>query len=142
MTGPNQLSARTVSDVLAFRDERGWRKFHNPKDLAISLSLEASELLECFQWSGADTEVPEKRAAMSEELADVLIYGVLLADRLDLNLGEVVRAKLAKNAARYPAASCEGTLERYDALKAAGRAERASELAAADSKADGRSEGK
>ena len=117
MTGPNQLSARTVSDVLAFRDERGWRKFHNPKDLAISLSLEASELLECFQWSGADTEVPEKRAAMSEELADVLIYG-------------------------YPAASCEGTLERYDALKAAGRAERASELAAADSKADGRSEGK
>ena len=141
MTEPNHLTARTVSDVLAFRDERGWRKFHNPKDLAISLSLEASELLECFQWSGSDTEVAEKRSAMSEELADVLIYGVLLADRLGLGLDEIVRAKLAKNAARYPADRCGETLERYDALKAAGRAERAAELTASDPAAGERPEG-
>ena len=60
------ISADTLQRILEFRDERNWKQFHNPKDLAISLSLEAAELLECFQWSGKDTEVAGKTAAMKE----------------------------------------------------------------------------
>ena len=58
------ISAETIKRILAFRDDRNWKQFHNPKDLAISVSLEAAELLECFQWSGADTEVSAKKEAM------------------------------------------------------------------------------
>ena len=65
-------------DVLAFRDEREWAQFHNPKDLAISLSLEAAELLECFQWSASDLDVSSRDESIREELADVLIYACLL----------------------------------------------------------------
>ena len=60
-------------DILRFRDERDWKQFHNPKDLAISVSLEAAELLECFQWSGADLECDDREPHMEEELADVMI---------------------------------------------------------------------
>ena len=65
--------------ALAFRDERDWVQFHNPKDLAISISLEAAELLEAFQWSGADLEVTKKRDHIAEELADISIYCIYLA---------------------------------------------------------------
>lgn len=87
------ISADTLQRILDFRDERNWKQFHNPKDLAISLSLEAAELLECFQWSGEDTEVAGKTAAMKEELSDVVIYALLLADRLGLDLDAAVREK-------------------------------------------------
>ena len=72
----------TFSDVqneaLAFRDEREWKQFHNPKDLAISISLEAAELLECFQWSGADLDPSESKQHVREELADVMMYCIML----------------------------------------------------------------
>lgn len=125
---PNPLSCETVDAVLSFRDKRGWARFHNSKDLALSLSIEAAELLECFQWSGTDLEVEQRRNDMAEELADVMIYGVLLADRLGLRLDDIVRQKLARNEERYPAEACrraggEGaSLECYAALKAQGRA--------------------
>ena len=93
------ISGETMKRILAFRDDRNWKQFHNPKDLAISISLEAAELLECFQWSGADTEVRAKKAAMTEELSDVVIYALLLADRLGIDLDAAVNAKMAKNAA-------------------------------------------
>ena len=65
------ISRETAEKILRFRNERNWSQFHNPKDLTISISLESAELLECFQWSGADTEVTSKREEMKEELSDI-----------------------------------------------------------------------
>ena len=115
------LSEETLARIRRFRDDRDWAPFHNPKDLAISLSLEASELLEVFQWSGHDTEVAHKREAMAEELADVLIYAALLSDRLGLSMDEIVNAKLDKNNSRYPADKVKGLTGDYERLKAEGR---------------------
>lgn len=111
------ISADTLQRILDFRDERNWKQFHNPKDLAISLSLEAAELLECFQWSGEDTEVAGKTAAMKEELSDVVIYALLLADRLGLDLDAAVREKIQINAAKYPVKESYGNSAKYDKLK-------------------------
>lgn len=102
--------------VRAFRDERDWAQFHNPKDLAISISLEAAELLEVFQWSGSDVEVPEKRSHVSEELADVLVYCILMADRLGLSTTEIVLDKLRKNAEKYPVEKARGVSSKYTEL--------------------------
>ena len=74
------LRDETIRRVIQFRDDREWRQFHTPKDLAISLSLEAAELLEIFQWSGANLECRDKLGRIREELADVLSYCVLMAD--------------------------------------------------------------
>ena len=103
----------TVDKILSFRNERNWLQFHNPKDLAISISLEAAELLECFQWSGSDTEVESKHKAMKEELSDIFIYSILLADRLKINLDEVIQAKIAKNAEKYPVEKSFGKSSKY-----------------------------
>ena len=84
------LRDETIQRVLKFRDDRNWRQFHTPKDLAISMSLEAAELLEVFQWSGADLDCPEKRNRLQEELADVLSYCILLADVCGLDLDEIM----------------------------------------------------
>ena len=84
------ISRETAEKILNFRNERNWSQFHNPKDLAISISLEAAELLECFQWSGSDTEVESKHKEMKDELSDIFIYAVLLADRLKINLDEAI----------------------------------------------------
>ena len=103
-------------DVIAFRDERDWKQFHNPKDLAISINLEAAELLECFQWSGADTAAAAKRDAMLEELADVMILCVNMADVLGADPVEIMAAKLAKNAAKYPVDKARGSAKKYTEL--------------------------
>lgn len=102
--------------ALAFRDERDWSQFHNPKDLAISLSLEASELLECFQWSGTDLDVAKKHPQMEEELADVVIYAILLADRIGADIPEIVGKKIDKNAKKYPVDKARGNARKYDEL--------------------------
>ena len=112
----NGISSEVIKQIVQFRDERNWKQFHNPKDLAISISLEAAELLELFQWSGEDCFVPEKRAEMLDELADILIYCVSMADRLDANIPEIMAAKLAKNAAKYPVDKAKGTAKKYDEL--------------------------
>ena len=80
------LRDETIRRGIQFRDDREWRQFHTPKDLAISLSLEAAELLEIFQWSGADLECRDKLGRIREELADVLSYCVLMADVCGLDL--------------------------------------------------------
>lgn len=121
------LSEDTLARIRRFRDDRDWAPFHNPKDLSISLSLEASELLELFQWSGCDTEVVHKREAMAEELADVLIYAALLSDRLGLSMDEIVNAKLDKNNERYPVDKVKGLTGDYERLKAEARAKAASQ---------------
>ncbi|WRP08170.1 nucleotide pyrophosphohydrolase [Rossellomorea aquimaris] len=94
----NQLCEK----VIEFRDERNWDGNHNEKDLAISISLEANELLENFQWKTSREAVEATRQNIKEEMADVLIYLVQLADKMDIDLEEEVYRKLEKNALKYP----------------------------------------
>ena len=84
------LRDETIRRVLKFRDDRDWRQFHTPKDLAISLTLETAELLEVFQWSGADLECRDKLERIREELADVLSCCVLMADVCGLGADVIV----------------------------------------------------
>ncbi len=110
-----------VKAVLAFRDQRDWRQFHNPKDLAISITLEAAELLEHFQWkTPAEVEQfladAESRRQVGEEMADVLILLVSMADAVGLDLVEAARAKLQENARKYPVERARGTAKKYDQL--------------------------
>jgi dCTP diphosphatase len=91
--------------VRAFVHARDWEQFHGPKDLAMAISIEASELLERFLWRppGPPGDLSaEDRSAVAEELADVLIYGLSLANTLDLDLSEAILAKLRKDEAKYP----------------------------------------
>ena len=107
------MRQETIDQVLAFRDARDWKQYHNPKDLAISLSLEAAELLEIFQWSGSDTECRDRLPEMREELADVLMYAISLADRLELDLDEIILEKLQRNGEKYPLEKARGRNENY-----------------------------
>ena len=111
------LRDETIQRVLRFRDERDWRQFHTPKDLAISMSLEAAELLELFQWSGTDLECTEKRDKLREELADVLSYCILMADVCGLDLDEIMNEKITKNEAKYPVEKARGNAAKYTELK-------------------------
>ena len=90
------LRDETIRRVIQFRDDREWRQFHTPKDLAISLSLEAAELLEVFQWSGTDLECRDKLDRIREELADVLSYCVLMADVCGLGADVIVTKNVAR----------------------------------------------
>lgn len=110
------MQQETINKVLAFRDERDWKQYHTPKDLAISLSLEAAELLEVFQWSGSDTECRERLSEMREELADVLMYAILLSDRLGLDLDEIILEKLRRNEEKYPVEKARGRKDKYTEL--------------------------
>lgn len=95
----------------AFVAERDWAQFHSPENLAKSISIEAGELLECFQWNGnADPE------SVRDELADVLTYCLLLADRLGVDASEIVLAKLAETEAKYPVERSRGRSTKYDQL--------------------------
>ncbi len=96
------IKQETVNEVLKFRDDRNWKQFHNPKDLAISLSLEAAELLEVFQWSGSDLVCAQKIDKIKEELADVLNYAILLSDTCGLDMDEIITAKVKRNCEKYP----------------------------------------
>lgn len=105
-----------AAKALAFREERDWAQFHNPKDLAISISLEAAELLEAFQWSGSDLSVPAKRDRMTEELADVAIYCAYLADALGVDLAKAMSDKIDANACKYPVEKSRGNSRKYTEL--------------------------
>lgn len=102
--------------ALAFREEREWAQFHNPKDLAISVSIEAAELLEVFQWSGADLEVAAKVDKAKEEIADVIIYCIYLADALNVDLADAIGSKIDKKAKKYPADKARGNARKYTEL--------------------------
>jgi NTP pyrophosphatase (non-canonical NTP hydrolase) len=101
----------------AFAAERDWEQFHSPKNLAMALIVEAGELVEHFQWltEAQSLALPAgKREPVAQELADVLIYLVRLADRLDIDLLSAAEAKLALNAAKYPADRVRGSARKYD----------------------------
>lgn len=110
------MTRETINQVLKFRDDRNWKQFHNPKDLALSISLEASELLEVFQWSGSDTVCKDKKDKIKEELADVLCYCILMADRCDLDMDEIVQAKMKRNAEKYPVEKSKDSAKKYNEL--------------------------
>lgn len=102
----------------AFAAERDWEQFHTPKNLAAALAVEAAELLEPFQWltpEQAAQLTPEQLAAVREEMADVLLYLIRLADRLDVDLIAAARDKLRANAIKYPVERSKGSARKYNA---------------------------
>lgn len=111
------MSDDSISAILSFRDERDWGKFHDPKDLAISISLESSELLELFQWNTSEEAEKKSRDRMKEELADILIYSVSFADIMGFDLDEIIQNKLKKNAEKYPVELSKGSKTKYTELK-------------------------
>ena len=96
------------NDLIKFQKDRDWKKFHTPENLAKSISIEAAELLEHFQW-GKEYNIEE----VSEELADVLIYCIYMADSLDLDIEEIIRNKMVKNAVKYPVDKSRGNSKKY-----------------------------
>lgn len=110
------MTQETINQVLKFRDDRNWKQFHNPKDLAISISLEAAELLEVFQWSADDVICENKKDKIREELADVLNYCILMADVCGLDMDEIVQEKIKRNNAKYPVEKAKDSAKKYDEL--------------------------
>ena len=107
-----------VLQILAFRDRRDWRQFHNPKDLSISISLEAAELLEFFQWKNPEEVAalvtdPQGHRQVSWEMADILILLISLADILGVDLIKVAREKLEENDRKYPVVRARGSARKY-----------------------------
>jgi NTP pyrophosphatase (non-canonical NTP hydrolase) len=100
--------------LIKFRNERDWEQFHNPKDLALALSIEAAELNELFLWKKAEDADQEK---IKEELADVLAYAILLAEKYNLDINEIVLNKIKRNGEKYPVDKARGTAKKYDELK-------------------------
>lgn len=111
------MTQETINEVIKFRDDRDWKQFHNPKDLAISISLEAAELLEVFQWSAEDVKCEKKMDKIREELADVVNYCILMADACGLDLDEIVREKVRRNNEKYPVEKAFGCKEKYTELR-------------------------
>jgi NTP pyrophosphatase (non-canonical NTP hydrolase) len=106
--------------VAAFVAERDWEQFHSPKNLAMALTVEAAELQEQFQWltlEQAEALDDDQREAVADEMADVLVYLVRLADRLDVDLLEAAERKMAKNRAKYPAEQVRGKAVKYTELE-------------------------
>lgn len=102
----------TINQVLEFIKERDWDQFHTPANLTKSIVIEASELLECFQWNDDNYDLNN----VKEELADVLIYCILLANKLNLNIEDIIKEKLIKNNEKYPVEKCKGNSKKYTEL--------------------------
>jgi NTP pyrophosphatase (non-canonical NTP hydrolase) len=104
---------RLIRQIVEFRDKRNWAQFHNPKDLALGLSIEAAELNELFLWKKPEEADP---ARVREELADVLIFALMLLEKYQLDLEEIVLNKLAANEEKYPAEKARNTAAKYTDL--------------------------
>lgn len=102
-----------INALVLFRNERDWQQFHNSKDLALAINIEAGELLECFLWKNAEDAKPEK---VKEELADIFAYAFLLADKYGFDVKEIVLEKLKKNAEKYPVEKSKGVATKYNEL--------------------------
>jgi NTP pyrophosphatase (non-canonical NTP hydrolase) len=106
-------TADIIQQVIRFRDERDWEQFHNSKDLALAISIEASELNELFLWKTAEEVDVE---LLKDELADILAFAFLLANKYQLDIAEIISAKLKKNAKKYPINKSKGSPKKYDQL--------------------------
>ena len=102
----------TIKRILKFTEDRDWDQFHSPANLAKSISIEANELLECFQWSDTDYDINH----VKEELADVMVYCIDMLDKLKLDADDIINAKMDKNEAKYPVAKAKGKSTKYDKL--------------------------
>ncbi len=102
-----------TNELLKFRNERDWEQYHNPKDLALAINIEAGELLELFLWKNSESANTEK---IKEELADVFAYAFLLAEKYKLDVKEIVLDKISKNEKKYPVEKAKGSAKKYDEL--------------------------
>jgi NTP pyrophosphatase (non-canonical NTP hydrolase) len=105
--------------IVAFRDERDWKQFHSPRNLAASISIDAAELLELFQWSSDATladDIAARREDIERELADVVTYALLMAHETGTNLEAAIAAKLAENSSKYPVDKAHGKRDKYTEL--------------------------
>lgn len=111
--------SNVTEKIIRFRDERDWLQFHNPKDMALSLCLEAAELLEHFQWKRpeqVEQHIVTNREAIADELADVACYLLELSANLNIDLSEAIENKLKKNALKYPIEKSKGRITKYNQL--------------------------
>ena len=106
------MRQETIDRIRKFTEDRDWDQFHSPANLAKSISIEANELLECFQWSDTDYDIVQVR----EELADVLVYCRNMLDKLGLDEDEIVNEKMNRNEVKYPVNKSKGKADKYDKL--------------------------
>jgi len=107
-----------TSALVQFRDERNWSQFHNPKDLAMALSIEAAEMNELFLWKSTEKEWNEvPREELKDELADVFAFAFLIADRFNLDVKEIVLDKIRKNGQKYPVDKSYNSATKYNRLQ-------------------------
>jgi NTP pyrophosphatase (non-canonical NTP hydrolase) len=104
---------QVIHELVEFRDVRDWKQFHNPKDLSLALSIEASELLEHFLWKNAEDANKDK---IKYELADIFAYALLLANHYELDLPSIIREKMEINNQKYPVEKAKGTAKKYTDL--------------------------
>jgi NTP pyrophosphatase (non-canonical NTP hydrolase) len=102
-----------INELIKFRNERDWEQFHNPKDLALAISIESAELLELFLWKNAEDANPEK---VKEELADIFSFSFLLAQKYGFDLKEIIMDKIKTNGEKYPVDKAKGISKKYDEL--------------------------
>jgi len=110
---------KSLQLINKFVEDRDWKKFHNPKDMATALSIEATELLELFLWVKAgdlDAHVKNKKEDIKDEMADVAVYLFELADNLDIDIFEAIEEKIKKNGEKYPIEKCKGNNKKYTEL--------------------------
>ena len=108
----NMISEKTVQRIIKFTEDRDWDQYHTPSNLAKSIAIEASELLECFQWSDTDYDVNH----VCEELADVMNYCIQMADKLNVDLDRIINDKIEQNEKKYPIEKAKGKADKYTEL--------------------------
>lgn len=114
--GDQEEYKSVVERIKKFCDEREWSQFHDPKNLAISLQLEASEVLELFQWTKDNQAKPNKETEIADELADVFYWLIMLANHYNINLTEAIDQKMDKNELKYPIEKAKGKSDKYTEL--------------------------
>lgn len=102
------MNKELIGKLIKFRDERDWKQFHSPENLAKSISIESAELLELFQWSN-NANVED----LKDEMADIYIYLLLLAENLDIDLNDIANKKIEKNIQKYPISKSKGNSQKY-----------------------------
>ena len=106
------MKQETIDRIRKFSEDRDWDQFHSPANLAKSISIEANELLECFQWDETNFDIN----AVKEELADVMVYCRNMLDKLGLDEDEIINDKMSKNEAKYPVEKAYGSAKKYNEL--------------------------
>jgi NTP pyrophosphatase (non-canonical NTP hydrolase) len=105
------MNPNLIKKIQKFNKERDWEKFHTPENLAKSITIEAGELLECYQWDDVAMQ-----GEVDEELADIIIYSILMAESLNVDIEDIILKKLAKNIKKYPVSKAKGNNKKYDKL--------------------------